>query len=226
MRVTRILKLAGKNPGLLAILETIQYSIPSLMNVATLLILIFFMFSVLGNFMFNTVREGDVIDPDFKNFRDFHTSFILVFALSTGEDWNKVMFDVNRTPADNCVKGITCGMDSPLGYWYFILLVLVCSHVMLNLFILVIIQQFEHYYLQKDNVITLFKNDLTCFMKVWKKFTQERYNCTKIKENMLTNFFKELGEFGSKEDSIGFGEEFFTTSELKKNLLKMGIKSN
>lgn len=63
-------------------------------------------------------------------------------------------------------------------------------------------------------------------MKVWKKFTQDRYNCSKIKENMLTNFFKELGEFGSKEDSLGFSEEFYDTGELKKHLLKMGIKSN
>lgn len=140
MRVTRILKLAGKNPGLLAILETIQFSIPSLMNVATLLMLIFFMFSVLGNFMFNGVLEGDAIDDTYKNFNDFHTSFILIFALSTGEDWNRVMFDVNRTERDGCIKGKTCGADTPLGYFYFILLVLVCSHVMLNLFILVIIQ--------------------------------------------------------------------------------------
>lgn len=67
---------------------------------------------------------------------------------------------------------------------------------------------------------------MTSFMKVWKKFTQERYNCAKIKESMLTNFFKELGEHGSKEESLGFSEEHFDTGELKKHLLKMGIKSN
>ena len=46
---------------------------------------------------------------------------------------------------------------------------------MLNLFILVIIEQFEHYYLPADNIIRHFKNDLSSFMKVWKKFTQDRY---------------------------------------------------
>lgn len=148
----------------------------------------------------------------------------MVFALATGEDWNKVMFDCSRSPADGCIKGETCGTGWSI--IYFVLLVLVCSHVMLNLFILVIIQQFEHYYLPKDNVIAHFKNDLSSFMKVWKKFTQDRYNCAKIKESMLTNFFKELGEFGSKEESLGFSEEFYDTGELKKNLLKMGIKSN
>jgi len=97
---------------------------------------------------------------------------------------------------------------------------------MLNLFILVIIQQFEHYYLQSDNSISNYKNDLVSFMKVWKKWTQDRYQCKKIKENQLVNFFKELGEFGSKEESLGFSEEFYDTGELKKQLLKMGIKIN
>ena len=50
LRVTRILKLAGKDPGLQAILQTIQFSIPSLVNVGTLLILIYFMFAIIGNF--------------------------------------------------------------------------------------------------------------------------------------------------------------------------------
>jgi hypothetical protein len=63
-------------------------------------------------------------------------------------------------------------------------------------------------------------------MKVWKKWTQDRYQCKKIKEGQLVNFFRELGEFGSKEESLGFSEEFYDTGELKKQLLKMGIKAN
>jgi len=68
------------------------------------------------------------------------------------------MFDCSRTKADGCIEGETCG-SPPFSYWYFYVMVLVCSHVMLNLFILVIIQQFEKYYLPKENMITLFKND-------------------------------------------------------------------
>ena len=169
MRVTRILKLAGKKAGLQAILQTIQFSIPSLMNVVTLLILIFFMFSIMGNFLFWEIRYGDVLDGEYKNFGNIYTSFLTVFALATGEDWNKVMFDCSREAEAGCIPGVTCG--TPYSYVYFTLLVLVCSHVMLNLFILVIIQQFEHYYLPKDNVIAHFKGDLSSFMKVWKKFT-------------------------------------------------------
>ena len=69
------------------------------MNVFLLLMLIYFMFSVLGNFLFAKVVIGDVIDGDIKNFKNFMNSFLLLFALSTGEDWNKVMFDCSRDKA-------------------------------------------------------------------------------------------------------------------------------
>ena len=105
------------------------------MNVFMLLMLIFFMFSILGVFMFGDVKQGEVID-DLKNFNDFFNSFLLLFAVSTGEDWNKIMYDCSRQPPE-CVPQLTCG--SRFSFLYFYLLILVCSHVMLNLFILVII---------------------------------------------------------------------------------------
>ena len=102
-----------------------------------LLILIFFMFSILGNYLFSEVKTGDVID-DLKNFDSFFNAFLLLFAISTGEDWNKIMFDCSRTPEEGCIPNETCG--SKWAFMYFPMLILVCSHVMLNLFILVIIQ--------------------------------------------------------------------------------------
>lgn len=134
LRVTRLLKFAA---GLQAIIQTIMFSIPSLANVFGLLMLIFFMFAVSGNSLFAEVTRGDAID-DVKNFADFGSAFILLFAVATGEDWNKVMFDCSRTAADGCIAGETCG--TPASFAYFGMLVLLCTHVMLNLFILVIIQ--------------------------------------------------------------------------------------
>lgn len=143
LRVTRLLKFAE---GLQAIIQTIMFSIPSLANVFGLLMLIFFMFAVCGNSLFAEVKRGEVIDS-LKNFQDFASAFVLLFAVATGEDWNKIMFDCSRTKADGCVEGETCGAGLGIATLYFFLLVLLCTHVMLNLFILVIIQQFEKYYL-------------------------------------------------------------------------------
>ena len=119
--------------------------------------LIYFMMAVLANFQFNNIIDGEVIDPEFKNFRNGPASFILLFALSTGEDWNKVMFDCSRTPEWGCVENINCG-----GFFAFLFfpgLIVIASYVMLNLFILVIIQQFDQYYLPAENILGQFKND-------------------------------------------------------------------
>ena len=97
LRVLRVVRLAGKAKNLQAIIQTVQFSIPSLMNVFLLLCLIFFMFAILGNFIFYDITDGEVIGQN-KNYGDALNSFLFLFALSTGEDWNKVMFDCSREP--------------------------------------------------------------------------------------------------------------------------------
>jgi hypothetical protein len=99
------------------------------------------MFAILGNFAFGSVMDGDVIN-DNKNYSNAINGFLFLFALSTGEDWNKVMFDCSRVSVQDggsgCTEGVNCGNDYSI--IYHMLLILVCTHVMLNLFILVIIQ--------------------------------------------------------------------------------------
>ena len=66
----------------------------------------FFMFAVLGNSMFASIIVGEVIDSDVKNFKDTLNSFFLMYALSTGEDWNVIMYDTMRTEEDGCIPEI------------------------------------------------------------------------------------------------------------------------
>jgi len=63
-------------------------------------------------------------------------------------------------------------------------------------------------------------------MQVWKDLTLDKYRCLKIKENQLTKFFRQLGEYGDKYSSLGFNQEYYEDGELKKQLLKMAIKSD
>ena len=53
---------------------------------------------------------------------------------------------------------------------------------MLNLFILVIITQFETYYMSDDSPIAKYQRNLDIFMKTWIKFTVAKYRCTKLRE--------------------------------------------
>ena len=99
LRVSRILRLAGKAKDLQILMKTIVMSVDSLINVFILLMLIFFIMAVLGNTLFLDVKTGDTIN-DYKNFTNFHQSFSLLFSISTGEDWNRIMFDCWRLPPE------------------------------------------------------------------------------------------------------------------------------
>jgi hypothetical protein len=76
-----------------------------------------------------------------------------VFATTTGEDWNKVMFECGRRPTDlpvPCDPEKNCG--SVYSTIYFMILVVGNSYIMLNLFILVITQNFEENYTEDSNL--------------------------------------------------------------------------
>ena len=68
-----------------------------------------------------------------------------------------------------------------------------------------------------------FKNDQISFMKVWKQLTLDKYSCQKIKESQLSQFFRLLGE---ENKELGFPLEDIDDGELKKQVLKMAIKSD
>lgn len=87
------------------------------------------MFATLGVFFFSGITEGNIINPGFKNFTRFGDGFLLLFAIATGEAWNEIMYD--------CYLGEG---GSPFAPAYYITFIMLVTHVMLNLFILVIIE--------------------------------------------------------------------------------------
>lgn len=174
-----------------------------MLNVFALLLLIYFIFSILGSALFQDITKGDQIINEYFNFSNFGYSMILLIRMSTGEDWNCVMQDTMKTEADGCIKGINCGSAySPL---FFIPYMMICTFIMLNLFVLVIIQQFEIYYLDADNVISRFKDEIEKFKVTWTHFTRD-HNCLKIKDTRLVAFMAHmenpLGMRGEKINEI------------------------
>ena len=110
-------------------------SVSGLINVFMLLMLLFFVLAIMGQFMFSEIKSGDIIN-EYKNFLVFDQSFLLLFSISTGEYWNRIMYDCYRTKPD-CIDGETCG--SKFAPAYFIAVIILNTYVMFNLFILVII---------------------------------------------------------------------------------------
>ena len=106
-----------------SLIDTLIFSLPAVLNVTSLLLLIFFIYAVLGVFLFHDIRDGKIID-NYNNFSNFGMAMILLLRISTGEEWDIIMYDVE---------------DNILGPLFFISFVTIISFVMLNMFILVII---------------------------------------------------------------------------------------
>ena len=72
----------------------------SLSSLGLLLIILFFMFAIIGRslFAFAPIRGAPNMElNEHANFGDFWTSFLLLFRCATGEAWHLIMFDIART---------------------------------------------------------------------------------------------------------------------------------
>ncbi len=148
------------------IIKTLIFSFPALFNVLMLLMLIYFIFSILGVFLFKEVGDS--------SFQNFGVTFIELFRYSTGEDWHVGMYKFSEN------KPI-------LGKIYFISYIFFSFFIMINMFVLIVIEQFENFYFNKENPINCFEDITDEFRKIWGLFCVD--NGEKIKHGDVYNFF-------------------------------------
>jgi len=160
LRVARIVRLLRQFPSLRALVQAIILALPSLFNVTALLMLMFFIFSVLGVQLFAKVQRVEHIDAH-TNFASCLDAILTLFRCATGEAWNSLMYELaSRQPGCHpdlqwaanicgfegsdeydCVPINGCGTE--FSYPFFIVFELLVSFVFLNLFIGVILEGFE-----------------------------------------------------------------------------------
>lgn len=182
LRVSRLFKLmkAKQLKGINKIVKTIVFSFPSLMNVMVLLLLVYFIFSVLAVFLFSgTVPRDDNFNNDLFNFDNFHMAMITLFRCSTGENWPQFMFYYGATGSWS---------DSLKSRFFFVFFIFLSYTVMLQVFQLVVMQQFDEYYFNSDNPINSFDEAEEIFRKTWNQFTIKTRG-TKIKASRMVQLF-------------------------------------
>eukprot|EP00826_Nyctotherus_ovalis_P064123 TRINITY_DN9400_c0_g2_i1.p3 TRINITY_DN9400_c0_g2~~TRINITY_DN9400_c0_g2_i1.p3 ORF type:complete len:174 (-),score=43.74 TRINITY_DN9400_c0_g2_i1:890-1411(-) len=84
-RIFRSLSLLRSHKRLQEIMNIVQLCLPYIFNVFSLLALILFIFAILGCYLFESGKQGNVIN-DFYNFYNFGSSLVLALKVTTGED--------------------------------------------------------------------------------------------------------------------------------------------
>lgn len=140
LRVLRVLKLVTALPKLQILVGALLKSIPSMVYVSILLGLLFYLYAVLGTFMF----QGN--DP--IHFPDLQTAMLSLFRVATLEDWTDIMY-INMVGCDRYGYGgneALCTAPQAYGWWsalFFSSFVLMATFVIMNLFIGVIMTGME-----------------------------------------------------------------------------------
>ncbi|XP_058941350.2 voltage-dependent calcium channel type A subunit alpha-1 isoform X1 [Pocillopora verrucosa] len=168
-RAARLVKLLRQGYTIRILLWTFLQSFKALPYVVILIGMLFFVYAVIGMQLFGRIRLSEDWSRQINhhnNFRSFLMALQVLFRASTGENWHKIMlhcFDDAKCDSD---ENKTCG-STVASVIYFCTFYFFCTFLMLNLFVAVIMDNFE--YLTRDESI-LGPHHLDEFVRVWSEY--------------------------------------------------------
>ncbi|KAM4575693.1 calcium channel, voltage-dependent, N type, alpha 1B subunit, a isoform 4-T4 [Odontesthes bonariensis] len=168
-RAARLIKLLRQGYTIRILLWTFVQSFKALPYVCLLIAMLFFIYAIIGMQVFGNIElNEDTAINHHNNFRTFLQALMLLFRSATGEAWHEIMLScLSHRACDerSGSHGKECGSD--FAYFYFVSFIFLCSFLMLNLFVAVIMDNFE--YLTRDSSI-LGPHHLDEFIRVWAEF--------------------------------------------------------
>ena len=188
LRVTRVLRLVKSLKGLEKLIQTLTWSISALASVFLLMLIIFCIFAILGCYFYDGViyekyKSKFTYVNEFYNLDNFYNAFLLTFRCTTGENWPNIMMEL---------AFIDDNISEAYAYIYMILSNFINSIIMLNLFLMVTLQQYDEFTGKNYNPIEKFEGFLSEFNNSWNKFTTPEDKGIRIKQGMVINFFMDF----------------------------------
>uniref|UniRef100_A0A8C2X2G9 Voltage-dependent calcium channel type A subunit alpha-1 n=1 Tax=Cyclopterus lumpus TaxID=8103 RepID=A0A8C2X2G9_CYCLU len=201
-RAARLIKLLRQGYTIRILLWTFVQSFKALPYVCLLIAMLFFIYAIIGMQVFGNIKLNEETHiTQHNNFKSFSGALMLLFRSATGESWQEIML--------SCLGGQKCETDTSLSsavptsdqeggcgsdfaYFYFVSFIFFSSFLMLNLFVAVIMDNFE--YLTRDSSI-LGPHHLDEFVRIWGEYDRAasgRIHYTDMYE-MLTNMSPPLG---------------------------------
>jgi voltage-gated sodium channel len=121
LRLFRVLRLFNSRPELKNIIDMLIGAIPSIIDIVVLMFIIFYVYGVIGSFLFVEAPSG--------LWDNLFISMLTLFRVLTFEDWTDVMYEAMEI--------------SPIYWVYFVSFIIITAFVFFNLFVAVIIGEME-----------------------------------------------------------------------------------
>nr|XP_044993226.1 voltage-dependent L-type calcium channel subunit alpha-1C isoform X4 [Jaculus jaculus] len=176
-RVMRLVKLLSRGEGIRTLLWTFIKSFQALPYVALLIVMLFFIYAVIGMQVFGKIALNDTTEINRNNnFQTFPQAVLLLFRCATGEAWQDIMLACmpgkkcapESEPSNSTEAETPCG--SSFAVLYFISFYMLCAFLIINLFVAVIMDNFD--YLTRDWSI-LGPHHLDEFKRIWAEYDPE-----------------------------------------------------
>ena len=195
---------------IIKLLESITWSYFSLSNVLFLYVLSLFSFSLLGCFIykdasFKVFQSKFSFATEFYNFDDFYRGFSLIL-LSFCDTYELFMMEYARI--NQAKINYTISILYFMSYYFF------CRLIMFNLFLLVILMQYDEFYQKNENPIEKFEKMARVFKKYWSKFIKEEGCSKRIKSYHIKGLLDIIQE-NRKEENLVREELLMVTSKKK-----------
>uniref|UniRef100_A0A4W5JZJ6 Voltage-dependent L-type calcium channel subunit alpha n=1 Tax=Hucho hucho TaxID=62062 RepID=A0A4W5JZJ6_9TELE len=218
-RVMRLVKLLNRSEGIRNLLWTFIKSFQALPYVALLIVMLFFIYAVIGMQVFGKIAlvDGTQINRN-NNFQTFPQAVLLLFRCATGEAWQEVMmasmYGKKCDPKSDFLprEEYTCGAS--FAVFYFMSFYMLCAFLIINLFVAVIMDNFD--YLTRDWSI-LGPHHLDEFKKIWAEYDPDATG--RIKHLDVVTLLRRI------QPPLGFGK-FCPHRSACKRLISMNMPLN
>ncbi|XP_072568089.1 voltage-dependent P/Q-type calcium channel subunit alpha-1A isoform X10 [Paramormyrops kingsleyae] len=170
-RAARLIKLLRQGETIRILLWTFVQSFKALPYVCLLIAMLFFIYAIIGMQLFGNlalIEDDDSAINEHNNFRTFVMALMLLFRSATGEAWHEIMLAcLGGKECDPRSGNVNPECGSEFAYVYFVSFIFLCSFLMLNLFVAVIMDNFE--YLTRDSSI-LGPHHLDEYVRIWAEY--------------------------------------------------------
>uniref|UniRef100_A0A1I8GYA6 Sodium channel protein n=1 Tax=Macrostomum lignano TaxID=282301 RepID=A0A1I8GYA6_9PLAT len=199
-RIGRVLRLIKAAKGIRKLLFALVISLPALVNIGALLLLVVFIYAIIGMIFFGNVVHTGALN-DLVNFETFGRSMVLLFRLTTSAGWNDILYSLMVQPPDcNSTHVIRNGVARPtlngncsfpeMAVIFMASFVFVTRLIVINLYIAIILENFNQAHEQEEVGIT--DDDFDMFYMVWERY--DPHASQYIKYEQLSEFVDELDE--------------------------------
>jgi hypothetical protein len=217
-RVSRMLRLLNWH-GIESLLFALWMSLESLMHVGILLVLMLFIFSIVGTNLFSkaAMTGHGGLNADF-NFNNFFNAMTTLYRVASGEKWGPVM--------QGCYDNVFT--SKTLARVYFMFFIALVNFVMLKLFVAVLVEKFDMLQTSAETgqtcVFTSY--ELAIYLRTWSRLDPNGTGYITIDKlpQLLLDLGQPLGHEPNVGNTLGIDAVRKSNSKEESEMTKLTLK--